>query len=160
MHTRQSLFPANISQPKSICGESVIMLAVSPVKRNLFFLQRMFDDANWKLFTAHTYKEAMAQLSRELFPVVICEAQLPDGNWKDMLNQLALISDSPRLIVASRYADERLWSEVLNLGGFDLLATPFQEVEVGYTIGSAWLDWKDERSSGPWLDGHDDQVTS
>jgi DNA-binding response OmpR family regulator len=119
----------------------------------------MFDDANWMLFTARTYQEAKAQLRRERFPVVICETQLPDGNWKDMLNGLALISDPPRLIVASRCADERLWSEVLNLGGFDLLATPFREVEVGYTIGSAWLDWKDEQSSGRWFAGHDDQVT-
>src|SRR5580658_4744377 len=116
MHTRQNRLRATISQPKAVCGESVIMLAVSPVKKNLFFLQHMFDDANWKLFTAHTYQEAIAQLRRELFPVVVCEAQLPDGNWKDMLNRLALISHPPRLIVASRCADERLWSEVLNLG--------------------------------------------
>jgi DNA-binding response OmpR family regulator len=108
----------------------------------------MFDDADWKLFTAHTYKEGMAQLSREQIPVVLCECQLPDGNWKDVLSRLAPMLEPPRLIAVSRHADERLWLEVLNLGGFDLLATPFREVEAGYAIGTAWLDWKYARHKG------------
>jgi DNA-binding response OmpR family regulator len=108
----------------------------------------MFDDANWRLFTAHTCREGMAQLDREQIPIVICADQLPDGSWKDVLSRFAPISEPPRLIVASRHADERLWSEVLNLGGFDLLATPFREVEVGYAIGSAWVDWKYARARG------------
>jgi hypothetical protein len=53
--------------------------------------------------------------------------------------------DRPRLIVFSRNADDRLWAEVLNLGGFDLLATPFREEEFVFAIGSAWLDWEREK---------------
>jgi len=49
----------------------------------------MFDDADWKLFTAQTYTEGMVQLSRELIPVVLCECQLPDGKWTDVLSQVA-----------------------------------------------------------------------
>ena len=56
--------------------------------------------------------------------------------------------EPPRLIAVSHHADERLWLEVLNLGGFDLLATPFHEVEAGYAIGTAWLDWKYARHQG------------
>jgi DNA-binding response OmpR family regulator len=102
----------------------------------------MFDDTNWKLSIARSFKEGMAQLDHEQIPIVICEAQLPDGSWKDVLSRLAHILEPPRLVVASHYAGERLWSEVLNLGGFDLLATPFREVAVGYSIDSAWFDWK------------------
>ena len=123
-------------------SESVISLAISPFEADLLFLRHMFDDANWKLFTAHTCKEGMAQLDHEQIPIVICEAHLPDGSWKDVLSRLAPILEPPRVIVASNDADERLWSEVLNLGGFDLLTTPFHQVEVGYAIGSAWVDWK------------------
>ena len=125
-----------------INGDSVISLAVSPFEEDLSFLQRMFDDANWKLLTAHTCREGMAQLSRVLIPVVLCECQLADGDWKDILSPVTRKLEPPRVIVVSRHADERLWSEVLSLGGFDLLATPFREVEVGYAIGTAWLDWK------------------
>lgn len=132
-------------QSESVDGDVVVSLAVSPSEVDLSFLQRMFDDAQWRLFTAHTCKEGMAQLDREQIPIVICADRLLDGSWKDVLSRFAPMLEPPRLIVASRHADERLWSEVLNLGGFDLLAMPFREVEVGYAIGSAWVDWTLER---------------
>lgn len=94
---------------------------------------------------ASTYKEALAELSRRRLPVVLCECQLPDGNSKDVLASLAPMLERPRLIVFSRHADDRLWTETLNLGGFDLLATPFREDELVFTIGSAWLDWEGEQ---------------
>jgi DNA-binding response OmpR family regulator len=116
-------------------------LAISSVAENLAFLQRVFDDSNWKLFTAHSYKEAMAYLTREQIPIVICARQLPNGNWKDVLC-LASTLQRARFIVTARHVDDRLRAEVLSAGAFDLLKTPFCELEVGYAIGSAWLDWK------------------
>ncbi len=62
--------------------------------------------------------------------IVICECKLPDGNWRDALDIIAGQSDPPSLIVTSRLADERLWAEVLNLGGYDVLAQPFDHQEV------------------------------
>ena len=118
MSTTRVFVSRRSQQPKLDDVDVVSSLAISPCEEDLRFLQRMFDDADWNLFTAHTYKDGMAQLDRELIPVVICESQLPDGSWKDVLSRLALITDSPRLIVASRQADERLWSDVLRLGGF------------------------------------------
>ena len=55
----------------------------------------------------------------------------------------------PRLIVFSRQVDDRLWAEVLNLGGFDVLATPFRKEELMFAIGSAWLDWQSEQTHRP-----------
>jgi DNA-binding NarL/FixJ family response regulator len=71
---------------------------------------------------AHTCREALVHLAHERIPIVICERQLPDGSWKDMLSQLTPMVDRPRLIVVSRDADEKLWEEVLNMGAFDLLS--------------------------------------
>ena len=120
-------------------------LAISPFIEDLSFLEKKFQDAGWRLYTAHTYREALMQLTHERMPIVICERQLPDGSWKDVLSQLAPMVDRPRLIVVSRDADEKLWAEVLNMGAFDLLSTPFREAELAFTIGSAWLDWKAEQ---------------
>ena len=78
-------------QPQSIHGYTISSLAISPYERDLAFLRTMFADANWTLFTAHTYKEAMTQLRHVRVPVVLCERQLPDRNWKDILSQLAPI---------------------------------------------------------------------
>jgi DNA-binding NtrC family response regulator len=120
-------------------------LAISPCVEDLTFLESRFREAHWKLYMAGTYREALAELSKKRLPVVLCECQLPDGNWKDVLSRLAPMLERPRLIVFCRHADYRLWTEVLSLGGFDLLATPFREDELVFTIGSAWLDWEGEQ---------------
>ena len=43
----------------------------------------------------------------------------------------------PALIVVARVGDERLWAEVLNLGGYDVLAKPLDPAEVDYVISAA-----------------------
>jgi DNA-binding NtrC family response regulator len=121
------------------------VLAISRSVEDLAFLEERFKEARWKLYIARTYREALAQLGRLRVPVVLSECQLPDGNWKDVLSQLAPMIQRPRMIVCSRNADDRLWEEVLNLGAFDLLITPFREHELVFAIGSAWLDWEGEQ---------------
>jgi DNA-binding NtrC family response regulator len=125
-------------------ANEITSLAISQNERDLAFLEYMFDDANWTLYKSRTYREAMLQLNRDRVSIIICECQLPDGGWKDVLSHLAPWSDRPRLIVISNHADEHLWSEVLDLGGFDVLATPLKETETAYAIGAAWLDWTNE----------------
>lgn len=120
-------------------------LAISPSVEDLLFLESRFREAHWKLSMTATYREALAELGKKRLPVVLSECELPDGNWKDVLSRLARMRERPRLIVFSRHADDRLWAEVLNLGGFDLLATPFHEAELVFTVGSAWLNWKGEQ---------------
>jgi DNA-binding response OmpR family regulator len=130
-------------------------LAVSPSVEDLSFLESEFEEAHWKLYTAVTYRETLAELSKHQVPVILSECRLPDGNWKDLLSRLAVIPDRPRLIVFSPHADDRLWTEVLNLGGFDVLATPFRKEELMFAIGSAWLAWQSEQAHRPlWKHAH------
>jgi FixJ family two-component response regulator len=42
------------------------------------------------------------------------------------------------LIVTSGLADAHLWAEVLNLGGYDVLAKPFDDQEVQRVVAGAW----------------------
>ena len=51
------------------------------------------------------------------------------------------MANPPSLIVASRLADDRLWADALTLGAFDVLAKPFERMEVVRSVSSAWLDW-------------------
>jgi DNA-binding NtrC family response regulator len=128
-------------------GAELSSLAIGSSVEDLSFLEDRFKEAKWTLYTARTYREALRELSWNRMPVVFCECPVPEGSWKDVLGQLALMPDRPRLIVFSRHADETLWAEVLNLGGYDLLATPFREPELVFTIGMAWLDWKSEQEA-------------
>jgi hypothetical protein len=47
------------------------------------------------------------------------------------------LAKPPQLIVTSRTADESLWAEVLNIGGYDVMALPFERLEVERVIASA-----------------------
>jgi DNA-binding response OmpR family regulator len=75
----------------------------------------------------------------EQFGIILCECKLPDGNWSEILNQISGAAEEPLLIVTSRIADVSLWAEVLNLGGYDLLAKPFSRQEVRHVLTSAWV---------------------
>jgi DNA-binding response OmpR family regulator len=90
-----------------------------------------------KLAAAGTRQEAMSFLRLDRVPVIVCEQDLPDGNWKDILGDTAAFPSPPALVVTSRLADEYLWAEVLNLGGYDLLAKPFSETEVKRVLAAA-----------------------
>jgi DNA-binding response OmpR family regulator len=54
-----------------------------------------------------------------------------------MLESMAGLNEPPALIVASRLADDHLWLEVLNAGGYDVLARPFDRQEANRTIALA-----------------------
>lgn len=62
--------------------------------------------------------------------VIACDDHLPDGSWRDILARISEVQEAPPLIVMARHADERLWAEVLNLGGYDVLAKPLERTEV------------------------------
>jgi DNA-binding NtrC family response regulator len=75
-------------------------------------------------------QQARTKLREDEYDVILTEAALPDGNWLDVLH---LTRETPReveVIVSDPHADARFWSEVLNLGAYDLLTQPFYEPEV------------------------------
>ena len=86
---------------------------------------------------AATCRQALERLGHIPVAVVLCDSDLPDGSWLDLFDSVASADDPPLLIVTSRMADERLWAEVLNLGGFDVIAKPFAEKEVLHVLETA-----------------------
>jgi PleD family two-component response regulator len=104
-------------------------------------LREIFRRHGVRLCEAVTWKDGTEVLARYRPQVVICEAFLPDADWKRVLGQISLLKDAPRLIVLSSHADESLWSEVLNSGGYDLLIKPLVEDEVVRVVGLAWQDF-------------------
>lgn len=69
--------------------------------------------------------------------IVISGSELPDGTWRNALAACQALNMPPPVVVACRLADEHLWAEVLNLGGFDLIASPLNARELGWIIKSA-----------------------
>ena len=95
----------------------------------------------------------MLSLKRFLAPdcrppsIVICERDLPDGSWKQLFQETQELLRPPKFIVSSRLADEYLWVEVLNLGGHNVLSTPFDAREVSYVVRYAAESWHHQPES-------------
>ena len=77
-------------------------------------------------------------------PVVFCDADRAPGEWKRVLAELSSLPRPPMVIVVSRLADNRLWSEALNLGAWDVLAKPFDRMEVFRSVRAGWQHQHDQ----------------
>jgi two-component system, NtrC family, response regulator HydG len=111
----------------------------------------VFRKPGWRLFEARTRAEAMQCLGRNRVHVVVAGTDLPDWPWKHALADLRGMAVPPQLVVAARAADDQLWSEVLNLGAYDLLARPLRRDEVERVLVSAWrhCEFKPARAQAP-----------
>ncbi|HSW49789.1 MAG TPA: hypothetical protein VLH09_06410 [Bryobacteraceae bacterium] len=128
-----------IATPKST--RTGTLLLVSPLGEDIRCLGRLLSGSGWSVRPARTCREGAVLLRESAAAVVICERDLPDGDWRHILGASALLAPPPSLIVISRLADEFLWAEVLNLGGWDVLGRPLREEEVLLAVDSAWQHW-------------------
>jgi len=118
--------------------EDIAVLALGQQAQDRTALCSVFTQTNWKLYEAGTRRKGLELLRLHGIRVVICETELPDGDWKTVLEVLRDLPTHPRLIVSSHVTDQRLWGEVLNLDAYDLLATPFDPSEVRRMVVLAW----------------------
>ena len=92
-------------------------------------LSRMLHSLPLAVEHVKTLQQAHARLKQDEYAVILTEVSLPDGKWLDVLN-LARKFPPLEVIVTDRQADAQFWSQILNLGAYDLLTQPFAEPEV------------------------------
>jgi DNA-binding NtrC family response regulator len=113
------------------------VLLVTSDDRHESSLRAIFEGTLHTTHRALNCLEALLCMQDHNVAVVVAEADLPDGSWKDLLDRTSSLPDPPRLIVFSHIADDNLWAEVLNLGGYDVLPVPFATDEVLRAISLA-----------------------
>lgn len=118
------------------------LLIVGPVEEGCG-QDAMFSQFPWPAHRLSNCLDVALHLSSSHPCVVICERDLGDCDWKHIVEVTASLPDPPPVIVTSRLADERLWAEVLNFGGFDVLAKPLDAHEVRRVVSFAWEHWVD-----------------
>lgn len=116
--------------------ENITLLAICPNKEDRQSLKDILGRDRWTIQGAPTLREATTLLHRGP-SLILCEKDLPDGTWKDVFREARGLDNPPTFVVVSRLPDERLWAEVLNLGGFDVLLKPFEGTEVRRVMGMA-----------------------
>jgi DNA-binding response OmpR family regulator len=123
----------------------VFAVAVGKIDSEGIHLEDIFRLCDWRLRRVRNRHEAMEFLDATPAPVVIADSELGDGGWQSVLRDLQNRPEPPSLIVTSRFANDALWAEVLNMGGYDVLAVPLDTEEVTRVISAAVRHFDHER---------------
>ena len=142
---RRVLFPSHRSPAPDAPG--VLVITTSGWDQTLYRSIRAQGD--WDMVITHTVAEALQLLSVREFAIVICDRDLPGGDWREGLARI--VGSSPRVcfLLTSRVSDEYLWREVVMHGGYDILVKPLEEDVVVQTLRRAWYYWKAEPPPRP-----------
>ncbi len=139
------------------CPLTATVVLVGFVEQDQDFLRNLFDcsecplapDCRWAIQLKAGVAAILLALRQERIQVILWDRDLMPEAWKELLAQFACLSEPPCLIVTSRLADERLWAEALNLGAYDVLARPFDRVEVIRSVSLARLHWQNRCTPDP-----------
>ena len=115
------------------CKQSLVL--VSAIEADREVLTSFLDERRWSIRVCKSIADAQRCLSSSI--IVICDQLLPDGDWRVVLSILRALPATPLLIVMSRLADDALWAEVLNCGGYDVISKPLARADVIWVLQSA-----------------------
>ena len=76
----------------------------------------------------------------EVYEVALLPATLPEGiDWWTIWGELAHLTRRPAILVYAHSANFHLWAEVLDAGGYDVVAEPFtREMLREAVLRAAW----------------------
>ena len=135
--------------------QTVEVLLVAPAGNTRALFTQTFESSNWRLESAATPAEALLRLRDRPMAVLIYEDREPPRAgvetepWLVLLQETRNLVHPPKVIIASRQADDRMWAEVLHQGGYDVLPLPLESGEVIRTVSMAWLEWRHEYEAEP-----------
>jgi len=69
--------------------------------------------------------------------VVLTDAALPDGAWREVLQIVAQAGVNIEVVVCSRLGDHKLWIDVLEHGAYDVLVEAYECEEVRRIVEAA-----------------------
>jgi DNA-binding NtrC family response regulator len=111
-------------------------------------LQRVIAHTRWHLKVVYSVADAVDALATLPISVVLCDHELDDGDWLDLVCATDNMNPRPPTIVLSANRDDRLWADVLNSGGYDVLIRPLNAREVYSLVPMAWRTWRREATAG------------
>ena len=117
------------------------VLFVSALESELEFMRAFFARTNWSLSLAQSLQEAAILLASEQISVIITDRELAGGSWQDLMHLARGCILPPVLIVTHRFSEIEMLDQLLKQGAYDVLAKPFQEIELSQIISFAWLRW-------------------
>lgn len=112
---------------------AVSALLVGAYENDRELVRDVFRKSGWRLYETRDRHRVPGLLKRRCVQVVIAES----AGWQRLLEEIRELPVSPQLVITSRTADDVLWSEVLNRGGYDVLPQPLDRDEFQRVVAAA-----------------------
>ena len=92
--------------------------------------------AHWslKIGWCPSLSEARRALRSRKHSLVLCEAQLPDGSYRDVCEVLGPRIKNTRLIIVTMADLETCYSEAIALGAFDVMLAPCSRTDLQWML--------------------------
>jgi DNA-binding NtrC family response regulator len=126
------------------------LLLISPGESDRLLLQKAVPATQWHLTHVHTCEEALAVMASVLVPVVICDEKAAAGDWRQAVKCVITSPHPAPILLASDAYDWRVWVDLIEHGGFDVVAKPFDGVDVQGKLQRAFKHWKEGRTRRTW----------
>lgn len=142
------------SEPSSLQGNRsastpivrIVALVVSDYDRKL--LESISGRSQWAVHFVGTYDETCTALNQLNPPVILCDRDLLGADWRDIIRKLAAVPHCACVVLLSNVVDDRLWNEVIRMGGYDVLSKPLREDDAVRAVKMAWSYWNSTQPTG------------
>src|ERR1035438_9730627 len=134
----------NFWSARLMAAPSALLVTASADAQARGVLKEAADRKNWGIQFTNSCEEAWRIANQFTAPVILCDSDLPDTEWRESVRTLAALPHRPIVILLSKVADEYLWNEVFRTGGFDILAKPLRTQDIRRAVKLALSCWRSE----------------
>jgi DNA-binding response OmpR family regulator len=130
-------------------AEPIYVLSISANDQDHASIVNVFGHSRWVIVPVTNLGAAYAELGRHDISVAVCDCDSTPEHWTEILRSLQAMPQAPAVVLTSRIADERLWSQGLACGAWDVLPKPFGAAEVVRSVRYAWEHWRNQHRVRP-----------
>jgi DNA-binding NtrC family response regulator len=128
-------------KPESSHDQEVELLLVSPSESDSETLRQALAGTRWRLVHVKSCAGAAPLLASHVFPVIIRDQQCCELGCVHAIRCARAGPYAAPLIVAAQTPDCRVWEDVIDHGGFDVLCRPFEAAKVRRIVEFAYKHW-------------------
>lgn len=97
-------------------------------------LEETLHEQEIRAWRTHDCAEARRLLKGTAIDLVLTDAVLPDGTWRDAVRLVGKIAEGTPVIVMSRIVSMRLYLDTQDGGAADFIVPPLSGRELGYVL--------------------------
>jgi len=110
--------------------QKIPLLIVTSRTEDVEELRSLLRETPWELVDASRMEDPAVALKGAPVPILLFDRDTAGASWQVAMKRLIKSRRGVCVVLLSSVADQYLWDEVVQHGGFDLLTRPFRKEQV------------------------------